>query len=188
MVVIDRKSMPSNDNNNDSKLADNNGGKSSNTPRKNGSVIPNNKGSKNNKSDRNGSASNGSINLSTGNLENNKEYKKLKVRLQQSLEQKKKLDNELREIEEKLYVDETQYFTNTFHPSAYGNIVKGFDNFARTTTNNNLRRRSTFIDDDRVFSLSSYTYVKELEKRKKAENGSDSSDNDLEDEPPKRKR
>ncbi|GMM38659.1 Eaf6 protein [Saccharomycopsis crataegensis] len=99
------------------------------------------------------------------------EYEKLKKKLHQSILDKKNIDKELTQIEEDIYGKETLYLTNTYHHS-YGNIIKGFDNFLKTGGQSaghhsglSSRRRTSFTDDDRIFSLSSAVYVKHLQRK-----------------------
>lgn len=46
-----------------------------------------------------------------------------------------------------------------------GNIVKGFDNYIKTSSGGGGRRRANFSDGDRIFSLSSMTMAAELRRR-----------------------
>lgn len=115
------------------------------------------------------------------------EYEKLKKQLHQQIINKRNLDKELTQLEEDIFNKETQYFGN----STYGNIIKGFDNFTKGSSSSN-RKKIQFSDDDRIFSLSSSTYVRHLKKLEEhgEENGAINFE-DMEDDievPVKRKR
>ncbi|ANZ73319.1 BA75_00990T0 [Komagataella pastoris] len=100
------------------------------------------------------------------------EYEKLKKELHQKVLKKKQMDDELTAIEEDIFNMETAYLTNN---SSYGNIIKGFENFTKSSHSNNnpaARKRYQFTDNDRIFSLSSSTYVRHLKKLNE-ENGAD---------------
>ncbi|OBA20723.1 NuA4-domain-containing protein [Metschnikowia bicuspidata var. bicuspidata NRRL YB-4993] len=89
------------------------------------------------------------------------EYTRLKNELTRLILKKKEVDSRLAELEESIYEKETDYFND----SAYGNIVKGFDNFAKSSSGGSNKRRLVITDEDHIFSMSSATFVKTLLKR-----------------------
>lgn len=114
------------------------------------------------------------------------EYEKLKKQLHQQIINKRNLDKELTTLEEDIFNKETTYFEN----STYGNIIKGFENFTKNSSSSSNRKKVSYTDDDRIFSLSSSTYVRHLKKMNEdnnVENGSisfdDLGDDDLESTP-----
>ncbi|ODV96155.1 hypothetical protein PACTADRAFT_80216 [Pachysolen tannophilus NRRL Y-2460] len=88
------------------------------------------------------------------------EYEKLKKQLHHQIVNKRNLDRELTMLEEEIFNKETAYLSQ----GAYGNIIKGFTNFPKTSGSSNSRKKFSFTDDDRIFSLSSSTYVRHLKK------------------------
>ena len=83
------------------------------------------------------------------------QYLKLRASLKNIIAKRKELDRKLEEIEEKIHVDEGSYLTK----ATAGNIVKGFDQYTRTSQN---RRKSVFTDADRIFSQGSTTFDAEM--------------------------
>lgn len=108
-------------------------------------------------------------------------YEKLKNDLVNLIIQKNKLSNKLSSLENSIYEKEYSYFSD----STLGNIVKGFDAFSKTSSNS-LKKRIPFTDQDHIFSLSSYNYIKSL-KASDEEEFEDSVELEK-DEPRKRKR
>lgn len=88
------------------------------------------------------------------------QYTKLKNELTQLILKKQDIDAQLLALEESIYDKENDYFND----SVYGNIVKGFDNFAKLSAGGSNKRKMTYTDDDHIFSLSSATFVKTLMK------------------------
>ncbi|GEQ67666.1 hypothetical protein JCM33374_g1331 [Metschnikowia sp. JCM 33374] len=100
-------------------------------------------------------------------------YTKLKNDLTRSILKKKEIDAKLAELEESIYEKETEYFND----STYGNIVKGFDNFAKGSSGGSNKRKLVITDEDHIFSMSSATFVKALSKKQ----GTASGTTDLDD-------
>ncbi|EGV64106.1 chromatin modification- protein eaf6 [Yamadazyma tenuis] len=88
------------------------------------------------------------------------EYTTLKTQLTKEILKKQELSNKLTKLEDLIYDRENEYFNE----SAYGNIVKGFENFSKNTSNNN-KKRIIYTEEDHIFSLASTQYIKSLMKR-----------------------
>ncbi|KAF8000369.1 hypothetical protein HF325_005298 [Metschnikowia pulcherrima] len=101
------------------------------------------------------------------------QYTKLKNDLTRLILRKKEIDSKLAELEDTIYEKETDYFNE----STYGNIVKGFDNFAKNSSGGSNKRRLVITDEDHIFSMSLATFVKTLQKKQ----GTVSSTTDLDD-------
>lgn len=95
------------------------------------------------------------------------QYTQLKNKLTQQILKKQEIDARLLNLEESIYDKEGDYFNE----STYGNIVKGFDNFAKSLSGNANKKKMTYTDDDHIFSLSSATFVKTLLKREGSASG-----------------
>lgn len=95
------------------------------------------------------------------------QYTQLKNELTQLILKKQELDAQLLSLEEAIYEKENDYFNE----STYGNIVKGFDNFAKSSSGGSNKRKMVYTDDDHIFSLSSSSFVKTLIKREGVNNG-----------------
>ncbi|VEU20248.1 DEKNAAC101135 [Brettanomyces naardenensis] len=90
------------------------------------------------------------------------EYDALKKKLKESIAKRNNLDDELTKIEENIFSKETQYLADG---TTHGNIIKGFENFSKTNSSSSTRvKKIQFTDEDRIFSLSSSTYVTQLRK------------------------
>lgn len=89
------------------------------------------------------------------------QYTQLKNELTKQILKKQELDAQLLALEESIYDKENDYFNE----STYGNIVKGFDNFSKSSSGGSNKRKMVYTDDDHIFSLSSSTFVKTLMKR-----------------------
>lgn len=94
-------------------------------------------------------------------------YTQLKNDLTKQILRKQELDAQLLALEESIYDKENDYFNE----STYGNIVKGFDNFAKSSSGGSNKRKMVYTDDDHIFSLSSSTFVKTLMKREGVHTG-----------------
>lgn len=113
-----------------------------------------------------------------------KEYENLKKQLHTALQKKKVLDKQLTQIEEEIFQRENHYLNDSS-----GNIVRGFENLkaGQPSTGHSAsaaKKKLVFTDDDRVFSLSSHTFVRHLQKRDQMEDDDDDSEPTV----PKRKR
>jgi hypothetical protein len=86
-----------------------------------------------------------------------KEYEQLKKQLQQAILRKKQLDQKITAIEEQIFQKESTYLSES-----HGSIVRGFESLKQ-------KKKPLFTDDDRVFSLSSYTFVRHLQKQDEEE-------------------
>lgn len=89
------------------------------------------------------------------------QYTQLKNKLAQQIVKKNEIDAQLQAIENTIYEKENEYFNE----STYGNIVKGFDSFAKSSSGGTNKRKMVYTDDDHIFSLSSATFVRTLMKR-----------------------
>lgn len=89
------------------------------------------------------------------------QYTKLKNDLTRQILKKNEIDTKLLELEDQIYEKELEYFNE----STYGNIVKGFDNFAKISSGGSSKRKLVYNDEDHIFSLSSGTHVKTLMKK-----------------------
>lgn len=87
-------------------------------------------------------------------------YNKLKDDLIKKIIEKNELLNKLSELENSIYEKEYNYFNDSY----YGNIIKGFDNFSKTSNSSNNKKKLPFYDQDHIFSLSSYNFIKTLKK------------------------
>ncbi|KAH3668191.1 hypothetical protein OGAPHI_001945 [Ogataea philodendri] len=91
------------------------------------------------------------------------DYDRLKKKLKDALNRKKEIDRQVTRLEEDIFNKETAYLSEG---AQHGNIIKGFENFTKTTTSTSSSRgkKIQFTDEDRIFSLSSATYVRHLKK------------------------
>ncbi|MCJ1344572.1 hypothetical protein MMC31_002775, partial [Peltigera leucophlebia] len=95
-------------------------------------------------------------------------YEKLKRDLRETLTKKKLLDKNMAALEEQIYRYEGAYLEET----GAGNIVKGFDNYVKGSTTSgtgggsaggaSTRRKATIVDQDRLFSRSSASFMREV--------------------------
>lgn len=95
------------------------------------------------------------------------QYTQLKNELTKLILKKQELDAQLLALEDAIYDKESDYFNE----STYGNIVKGFDSFAKSSSGGSNKRKMVYTDDDHIFSLSSSTFVKTLMKREGVNGG-----------------
>ncbi|KAL8877416.1 MAG: hypothetical protein Q9198_004567 [Flavoplaca austrocitrina] len=109
-------------------------------------------------------------------------YEKLKRDLRETLHKKQALDKSIATLEDQIYRIEASYLEET---SAAGNIIKGFDNYIKGSTlsgsvsagagaggaggggaggggGGTSTRRKGVTEQDRVFSRSSCSYMREL--------------------------
>ncbi|CAN6669147.1 hypothetical protein TRVA0_041S00738 [Trichomonascus vanleenenianus] len=84
------------------------------------------------------------------------EYEKMRKSLKELINKKRTLDKNLNSLEEEIYRTEGSYLEDTQN----GNAVRGFDNYMKSNPN---KRRMTFTNQDRMFSLSSAVFLKSLE-------------------------
>ncbi|EDO16591.1 hypothetical protein Kpol_520p12 [Vanderwaltozyma polyspora DSM 70294] len=91
-----------------------------------------------------------------------KEYEKLKQELKKSLQEKTQLEDEYDKLLQEVYNKETEYLSNSTGSKGTfsGNIVKGFDGFAKPHGHDS---NGAFHNSDRIFSLSSAIYIKQQE-------------------------
>lgn len=85
------------------------------------------------------------------------EYAAVKNKLVQLILKKQALEASLNQLEESIREKEEEYFDESVH----GNIVKGFENFTKSSSSS-TKKRMAYSDEDHIFSLSSGTYVKAL--------------------------
>lgn len=107
------------------------------------------------------------------------QYTQLKNQLAQQISKKQELDSQLQALESSIYEKENDYFNE----STYGNIVKGFDSFAKSSSGGSSKRKMVYTDDDHIFSLLSATFVRTLMKRQ-GNSGPDYDDFEDSAEPP----
>lgn len=105
------------------------------------------------------------------------EYTKLKNELVQQIIKKQELEANLLKLEDTIYEKELEYFDET----PFGNIMKGFDNFAKSASGGSHKKRIKFEPEDHIFSMSSVSYVKLLEKRRGEYTGPSPDADDFED-------
>ncbi|MCJ1374746.1 hypothetical protein MMC20_005978 [Loxospora ochrophaea] len=95
-------------------------------------------------------------------------YEKLKRDLRETLTRKRLLDKNMASLEDQIYRFEASYLEET----GAGNIIKGFDNYIKgsssTSTGGGMagggtstRRKGGFMEQDRVFSRSSASFMRE---------------------------
>lgn len=88
-------------------------------------------------------------------------YESLRTTLRQTLEKKRRLDEQLAAVEENIYKQEGAYLEETANS---GNIVRGFDGWVKgVQLGRNAaddRRRGRVRDEDRVFSRSSVNWMR----------------------------
>lgn len=121
------------------------------------------------------------------------EYKKLKEQLKQELQKKRTLEDEFDKIQQEIYDKETEYFTSSTYMTSSttttasgavstkplqipGNIIKGFDGFTKPLHHASHDYNQSMDNNDRIFSLSSASYIKQtsnLDKYLQELNGND---------------
>lgn len=88
-------------------------------------------------------------------------YESLRATLRQTLDKKRKLDEQLAAIEDQIFKTEGAYLEETANS---GNIIKGFDGWVKGVQVGQKavddRRRGRFKEDERLFSRSSVSWVK----------------------------
>lgn len=98
------------------------------------------------------------------------QYDAIKKELQETLAKQKQYEQDLSKLEQEIYDKETQYFnSNTYITTQStkplhipGNIIKGFDGFNRSQHYSN-DHKDNLNANDRIFSLSSANYIKQIE-------------------------
>ncbi|SCU97118.1 LAMI_0F08944g1_1 [Lachancea mirantina] len=86
------------------------------------------------------------------------EYNKLKLELKAAIEERKEQEKEWDRLQQEIFDKETEYLGGN-SSSYHGTIIKGFDGFGKHTHESS----QNFSDKDRIFSLSSSLFVKQLE-------------------------
>ncbi len=89
-------------------------------------------------------------------------YESLRTTLRQTIEKKRKLDEQIAAVEDQIFKAEGSYLEETANS---GNIVRGFDGWVKGVQVGGRgsvddRRRGRVRDDDRVFSRSSVGWMK----------------------------
>lgn len=88
-------------------------------------------------------------------------YESLRNTLRQTLDKKKKLDDQLARLEDEIYKNEERYLEET---AGSGNIVRGFDGWVKGVAvggrGGDDRRRGRVRDEDRIFSRSSVSWMR----------------------------
>lgn len=98
------------------------------------------------------------------------QYNAVKNKLTLHILHKQDLSAKLASLEESIYNMECDYFNE----SAYGNIVKGFEFFSKTSggllggLSSSNKRRHQYSHEDHIFSLSSASFAKTLMRRQSA--------------------
>ncbi|EME79535.1 uncharacterized protein MYCFIDRAFT_122683 [Pseudocercospora fijiensis CIRAD86] len=91
-------------------------------------------------------------------------YESLRATLRQTLEKKRRLDEQLAQLEENIFKQESAYLEDTANS---GNIVRGFDGWVKGVQLGRSaaddRRRGRVRDEDRVFSRSSVAWMRAQE-------------------------
>ncbi|CAG99320.1 Eaf6p [Kluyveromyces lactis] len=100
--------------------------------------------------------------------EQKKEYEKLKKKLRDALVQKKQLEAKWNSLEQEVYDKETEYLSQK-PSSRMGNILLGFQGFNKSSSaqqilsdHSHSSNAQPLDDNDRIFSLSSYLFAKQL--------------------------
>lgn len=86
------------------------------------------------------------------------EYQSVKQELKALLADRKELEDKLDKLQQDIYDKESEYFDVDGGSKSYHNILRGFDGMSRTQSNN-----SNMTNNDRIFSLSSASYVKQVQ-------------------------
>lgn len=88
-------------------------------------------------------------------------YESLRTTLRQTIDKKRKLDDQLAAIEDQIYKTEGAYLEETANS---GNIIKGFDGWVKGVQVGQKaaddRRRGRFKEDERLFSRSSVSWIR----------------------------
>ncbi|CAI4043941.1 hypothetical protein SKDZ_10G2790 [Saccharomyces kudriavzevii ZP591] len=100
-----------------------------------------------------------------------KKYEALKAELKKSLQDRKQQEDAFDSLQQEIYDKETEYFSynsnnnHSGHSGTHGskshysgNIIKGFDTFSKS---HHSYADSAFNNNDRIFSLSSASYVRQ---------------------------
>lgn len=110
--------------------------------------------------------------------DDSQKYVELKNKLIQQILKKQELTRKLTTLEDSIYRKEIDYFEE----SPLGNIVKGFENFSKTSGGGGANKRKIlYSEDDHIFSLSSVNYIKGLMKRQGHVSNGGSSKDDFDD-------
>lgn len=84
------------------------------------------------------------------------QYEQLKQELKRLIEDRKKQEDRLDQLQQEIYDKETEYFDlGSANSKSYHNILRGFDGMSRNVGNSNNNT------GDRIFSLSSASYMKQ---------------------------
>ncbi|KAG2210935.1 hypothetical protein INT47_000092 [Mucor saturninus] len=97
-------------------------------------------------------------------------YEESKLELQKLLSKKKRVDLNLVNLENSIYLFEGSYLEDT---QQNGNIIRGFDGYLSSRQD---RKKPKFTELDRLFSLSSSTYQKALAQKEEREQESSQDD------------
>ncbi|KAK3669834.1 hypothetical protein LTR78_010292 [Recurvomyces mirabilis] len=88
-------------------------------------------------------------------------YESLRTSLRQTLEKKRKLDEQLAALEDNIFKTEGNYLEETANS---GNIIRGFDGWVKGVQvggrGGDDRRRGRVRDEDRMFSRSSVSWMR----------------------------
>ncbi|BAO41973.1 chromatin modification-related protein EAF6 [Kluyveromyces marxianus] len=101
--------------------------------------------------------------------EQKKEYERLRKKLRDALQEKKQLEAKWDALEQEIYDKETAYLSQK-PSSRMGNILMGFQGFNKNSSaqqilsdHSHSSHAHTLDDNDRIFSLSSALFVKQLQ-------------------------
>ena len=103
-------------------------------------------------------------------------YTAVKDELVKQILKKQELNNKLGDLEDEIYEKEYEYFQE----SVYGNIVKGFDNFLKSS-GSSTKKRLNYSEEDHIFSLSSMNFVKQIQRKQGTGPSSSSIKDDFDD-------
>ncbi|KAI5957957.1 EAF6 [Candida theae] len=146
----------------------------SKSPQKNNNKNDNNTPSSQSKAATPSSGSSSSSTRGSKGVASIDKYNELKKKLTQQILKKQELTNKLSKLEDTIYQKESSYFEESYS----GNIVKGFENFSKSSGGgagasgggagsgaSGFKRRIVYTEDDHIFSLSSISFVKNMVKR-----------------------
>lgn len=97
------------------------------------------------------------------------QYEELKQKLKEALQERKIQEENWDKIQQEIFDKETEYWTDT-QSSKFGNIIKGFESFGKT---NNINNAPPIDNENRIFSLSSALFVRQIQDLKNNDENED---------------